>query len=128
MTTAAAPKIYAVEHLDPELGPWSALEYGCIARECGEAGAQFNLTSVSDKLELPQELRELEKEPYFQTERRSVEEMFAEKKQRVCLMDPAAATELEPVDGEAFDVFVFGGILGMLVPSPSSPCGVNTCG
>jgi ribosome biogenesis SPOUT family RNA methylase Rps3 len=36
MTTSASPlsgKTYIVEHLDPELGPWSTLEYLSIARE-----------------------------------------------------------------------------------------------
>lgn len=115
MTTEAAPKIYVVEHLDSELGPWSSIEYRCIARECGDAGAQFNLTSVSEQLaSLPSELQELEDASNFRAETRSVEELFADKKHRVCLLDPAAAVELEPADGDAFDVFVFGGILGML--------------
>lgn len=30
----------------------------------------------------------------------------------MCLLDPSAAQDLEPADGEKFDYFVFGGILG----------------
>lgn len=49
----------------------------------------------------------------LEVEQRSVEDIFADKKDRVCLLDPAAKTELSPEDGDAFDVFLFGGILGM---------------
>ncbi|KAK2747562.1 hypothetical protein FQN55_004916 [Onygenales sp. PD_40] len=100
---------YVVEHLDPELGPWSALEYGSIARESSAAGARFLLTSVPESLKMPEELAALES---LEVEHRGVEEIFAAKKEKVCLLDPAAETELSPADGEVFDVFLFGGILG----------------
>ena len=32
--------------------------------------------------------------------------------ERVCLLDPRAEKEIEPEDGEVFDMFLFGGILG----------------
>jgi carboxypeptidase D len=100
---------FVVEHIDPELGPWSALEYACIAKECKQAGAQFLLTSVPETLQMPDNLARMEE---LQVERRSVEEIFADRKSRVCLLDPAATTELSPADGNDFDVFLFGGILG----------------
>lgn len=31
---------------------------------------------------------------------------------RVCLLDPRAPKELAPEDGETFDIFLYGGILG----------------
>ncbi|CAI4212219.1 unnamed protein product [Parascedosporium putredinis] len=65
---------YIVEHLDPELGPWSELEYITIARD--------------------------------------VEDLYRDTKDRVCLLDPSAAKDLSPEDGDTFDVFLFGGILG----------------
>lgn len=115
---------FVVEHLDPELGKWSAREYGCIARECYAAGARFLLTSVPESLQLPEELASLKEE--LTVERRSVEEIFAQIKDRVCLLDPAATTELSPADGDNFDVFLFGGILGESTPSLESsfplPC------
>jgi ribosome biogenesis SPOUT family RNA methylase Rps3 len=104
---------FVVEHLDPELGPWSALEYACIARESKENGAQFLLTSVPASLQMPENLARMEE---LKVERRSVEEIFADRKSRVCLLDPAATTELSPADGDDFDVFLFGGILGMSIP------------
>ncbi|KAI9872037.1 MAG: hypothetical protein M1830_002097 [Pleopsidium flavum] len=105
----AGEKTYVVEHLDQELGPWSVLEYAAIAKESRDAGARFCLSSVPEALHLPQELQyitELVVEP------RSVEVIYEKQKNRVCLLDPSAAKELSPEDGENFDVFLFGGILG----------------
>lgn len=102
---------YIVEHLDPELGPWSTLEYRSIALESAKAGARFFLSSVPKVMSLPPELRGLVS---LVIEHRSVEELFKEDKARVCLLDPAAAVELSPEDATKFDVFLFGGILGMI--------------
>ena len=101
---------YIVEHLDPELGPWSTLEYRSIAQESAEAGVRFILSSVPKVLSLPSELRDLQT---LTIEHLSVEEVFQEDKGRVCLLDPAATVELSPEDGVKFDVFLFGGILGI---------------
>lgn len=106
---ASQAKSYIVEHLDDELGPWSELEYLTIAKESHEAGASFLLSSIPSNLEIPKKLREL---PGFSTESRSVEEIHVENKDRVCLLDPAATKELSPEDGDIFDIFLFGGILG----------------
>lgn len=106
---ATTRKAFVVEHLDPELEQWSALEYIAIARESRDAGCDFYLSSVSPDLKAPAGLKECEG---TRIEQRSVEEIFASKKERVCLLDPAATQELSPADGEDFDVFLFGGILG----------------
>ncbi len=98
-----------VEHLDPEIGPWSTLEYAYIAEELQRAGARFILSSVSESLEVPEALKAL---PSLVISTQSVETLFADQKDRVCLLDPAAAEELSPADGGKFDVFLFGGILG----------------
>lgn len=100
---------YVVEHLDPELGPWSALEYQAIAYECKAAGVKFCLSSVPRQLELPSELRAMNS---LVIEHQNVEWLFKDEKERVCLLDPAAKTELSPDDAANFDVFLFGGILG----------------
>lgn len=104
------PLTFVVEHLDPELGPWSALEYKCIAEELDKVGAKFMLTSVPESLRLP---HNLVSQNNLAVEHQRVEELFADKKPAVCLLDPAAITELSPADGTAFQVFLFGGILGM---------------
>ena len=101
---------YIVEHLDPELGPWSTLEYRSIAQESAKAGVRFLLSSVPRAMSIPLELRDLQS---LIVEHLSVEELFQEDKGRVCLLDPAATVELSPEDGTKFDVFLFGGILGM---------------
>lgn len=102
---------YIVEHLDPELGPWSTLEYRSIAQDSAKAGVRFFLSSVPTVMSLPPELRDLES---LTIEHRSVEKLFQEDKGRVCLLDPAATVELSPEDGTKFDVFLFGGILGII--------------
>lgn len=112
---AGPMKTFVVEHLDEELGPWSQLEYVTIAKESHENVAKFCLSSVSPKLELPIHLTSV---TGFSAEERSVEVLFAENKSRVCLLDPAAKKELAPEDGDNFDVFLFGGILGMQQSPP----------
>lgn len=102
-------KTYIVEHLDEELGPWSELEYVAIAQETQQSGGTFCLSSLPAGFAVPQAL---DRVPCFKPETRSVEVIYAEDKSRVCLLDPAAARELDPGDGEIFDVFLFGGILG----------------
>ncbi|PSS27383.1 hypothetical protein M430DRAFT_32137 [Amorphotheca resinae ATCC 22711] len=104
-----AGKTYIVEHLDEELGPWSELEYLTIAKESNQAGAKFCLSSIPPSLTLPEALKTV---PGFTADGRSVETLYADNKSRVCLLDPAATKELSPEDGETFDVFLFGGILG----------------
>lgn len=104
-------KTYVVEHLDPELGPWSTLEYVAIAKECS-ASAAFYLSSVSAGLSIPSEISV---ERGINVESRSVEEIFMDRKERVCLLDPAAPASLSPADAQDFDIFLFGGILGTRV-------------
>lgn len=51
--------------------------------------------------------------PSFIAEHRGVEELYPDdKKKKVCLLDPAAEKDLSPADGEEFEAFLFGGILG----------------
>ncbi|KAI8209858.1 Protein arginine N-methyltransferase SFM1 [Colletotrichum sp. SAR 10_77] len=102
-------KTYIVEHLDPELGPWSELEYIAIAKETHAAAGTFLLSSLPAAFKAPEKLSEV---PAFKAENRGVEELYAHDKSRVCLLDPAAASDLSPEDGEKFDAFLFGGILG----------------
>lgn len=102
-------KTFVVEHLDPELEEWSSFEYSAIASECHAAGCQFLLSSVPESLKLPQNLQNAEG---LSVERRGVEEIYAAQKDRVCLLDPSASKDLSPEDGDDFDIFLFGGILG----------------
>jgi ribosome biogenesis SPOUT family RNA methylase Rps3 len=118
--TIKKPKTYIVEHLDPELEAWSALEYGAIARESHAAGSAFVLSGVHAETPIPPELAAA---PDLTIEQRSVEDLYPAgdgdgdgdgrpRRSAVCLLDPAAARELAPEDAERFDAFLFGGILG----------------
>jgi ribosome biogenesis SPOUT family RNA methylase Rps3 len=109
---ASNTKTYIVEHLDPELGTWSELEYLAIARESQDAGAKFCLSSLPPAFKVPEALNKM---PAFTAETRGVEELYASDKSRVCLLDPSAASDLCPEDGDKFDAFLFGGILGVLL-------------
>lgn len=110
MDDKGRPRVtYVVEHLDPELGAWSALEYRCIAFESNAAGARFLLTSIPKSLQMPAELADV---TGLEVENRSAEEIFASKKPKICLLDPSAVEELSPLDGDQFEIFLFGGILG----------------
>lgn len=100
---------FIVEHLDPEMGPWSLLEYQSIAEESALAGAAFYLSSVPKTSHFPPELKAAKN---LTLEHRSVEDIYSKAKHRVCLLDPAAEKELSPQDGNLFDAFLFGGILG----------------
>src|SRR5256885_1937045 len=100
---------FVVEHLDPELGPWSGLEYQTIAQESHAAGCTFILSSVPESLISSAALQSIS---HAQLSTRSVEAIFADKKSRVYLLDPAAKQELSPDDADIFDVYLFGGILG----------------
>ncbi|KAI0201925.1 DUF431-domain-containing protein [Astrocystis sublimbata] len=105
-------KTYIVEHLDPELGPWSELEYTAIAKETARAGGTFVLSSLPAQLasKLPAKLTDVEA---FKAETRGVEEMYpGEERKRVCLLDPRADKDINPDDKALFDTFLFGGILG----------------
>ncbi|KAJ4365144.1 hypothetical protein N0V83_008762 [Neocucurbitaria cava] len=102
-------KTFVVEHLDPELEQWSSLEYLTIASESYASGAQFLLSSVPTSLKLPSNLQGAKG---LNVETRGIEEIYADKKDRVCLLDPAAPKDLSPEDGDTFDIFLFGGILG----------------
>ena len=102
-----------VEHLDPELEEWSTLEYTAIADECQRAGILFFLTSIPTNLKLPDQLQ---KHKAIRVNKENAEDLFAATKDRVCLLDPSADEELRSEDGDKFDIFLFGGILGTLNP------------
>ncbi|KAF4986912.1 hypothetical protein FDECE_15694 [Fusarium decemcellulare] len=105
---AATGKTFIVEHLDPELGPWSELEYLAIATETQATRGSFILSSLPPAFKVPADLAS---NPAFTAEQRGVEELYAANKSRVCLLDPAASKDLSPEDGDTFDAFLFGGIL-----------------
>lgn len=103
-------KVYIVEHLDPELGPWSELEYIAIAQESEDNGSSFTLSSLPEEFKVPDSLKAVKS---FKATQNSVENIYAATKNTVCLLDPAAEKDLSPEDAQEFGTFLFGGILGM---------------
>lgn len=59
---------------------------------------------------MPRVIQDLQNTIIIET--RGIEELYENTKDRICLLDPAALTELSPDDESQFDVFLFGGILG----------------
>lgn len=97
---------FIVEHMDPELEHWQLLEYSTIAQECAASNSQFILSGLP---KVVPELTLVEQSP------QSVDDLVSAAnipKERVCLLDPRGESDLAPEDGDKFDVFVFGGILG----------------
>lgn len=101
---------FIVEHLDPELEDWQALEYNCIFEESRHADSSFLLSGLTSSFDAAQKLQI----PQSSKSQQSVEDRFPSPggRQKVCLLDPKAERDLNPEDGELFDVFLFGGILG----------------
>ncbi|KAK3673788.1 hypothetical protein LTR78_006342 [Recurvomyces mirabilis] len=101
---------FIVEHLDPELEEWQSLEYKCIHQECEDSGAKFILSGLKDSTAVQKQLSL----PADALQEQSVESLYStsEERQRVCLLDPKGEKDINPEDGDLFDVFLFGGILG----------------
>lgn len=101
---------FIVEHLDPELEAWQTLEYRTIYDECHASGATFLLSGLADPANIQKQL-DL---PLSSLKHESVETLYGnpEAKRRVCLLDPKGEKDICPEDGDEFDVFLFGGILG----------------
>ncbi|KAK3055217.1 hypothetical protein LTR09_003770 [Extremus antarcticus] len=100
-----------VEHLDPELEEWQALEYKCIYEECETSTPPWNflLSGLSSAAGVGKQLSL----PSSSVTEQSVEALYqGDRRRNVCLLDPKAEKDLSPEDGEKFDVFLFGGILG----------------
>lgn len=100
--------------LEPEMGEWSQLEYAIIGSECSTSGSQFYLTSVPASLvdNFPPALKVYTDSGRLIVTPTEVSQLPGIQSDRVCLLDPAAKVELAPEDGEKFDWYVFGGILG----------------
>ncbi|GIZ44412.1 hypothetical protein CKM354_000761000 [Cercospora kikuchii] len=101
---------YIVEHLDPELEDWQALEYNAISEESQNSGNKFLLSGLTPEFDKFEKLVI----PKSERTERTVESIYPslEARQKVCLLDPKAEKDLSPKDGPLFDAFLFGGILG----------------
>lgn len=101
--------------MEPEMGSWSTLEYVEIAKETVQAGSRFYITSLQQHLveQLPDSLEAYIDGKAIVATTVDVTALEGVDKGSVCLLDPQAEHELVPGDGDRFDWFVFGGILGL---------------
>ena len=106
----ACKHTFIVEHLDPELEEWQALEYKTIHQECEDSNSQFILSGLTDPANAHKRLGL----PMTSLQQQVVEKMYPtpEARRKVCLLDPKGEKDISPEDGEDFDAFLFGGILG----------------
>ncbi|CAB4415880.1 unnamed protein product [Rhizophagus irregularis] len=101
-----APK-YIIEHMEDNLHEWCLLEYYHIATFIHPSNLYF--TNLSMTAETSFKNSEIPKETNFITENIINMNVPMDK---ICLLDPASNQVLEPTDGDAFEYFLFGGILG----------------
>ncbi|KAG7698845.1 hypothetical protein KL930_002368 [Ogataea haglerorum] len=88
---------------------WVILEYCQIIRDIGRDNLILtSLPSGTTDQDIPRPLRELG----LVWTTKEVNEYVDVSKSKLCLLDPRAETDLQPLDKESFDYFIFGGILG----------------
>lgn len=97
--------------MEPGFSEWVVLEYSQIIRDVGKDNLVLtSLPPTTTEADIPQPLRDLGLQ--WTTKECIDIENGAIDRSRVCLLDPAATTDLLPSDQADFDYFVFGGILG----------------
>lgn len=101
---------YVIEHMEEGFSEWVILEYSQIIKDVGKDNLILtSLPPSTTEKDIPGRLLALGLQ---WTTKECVEIDPAFTKESVCLLDPAAETELVPEDKNAFQYFVFGGILG----------------
>lgn len=101
---------FVIEHMEEGFSEWVKLEYAAIASDVG--ADKFYLSSLPAGTVLPDNLIEA-KVQGTETEITKFESVISDfDKSRVCLLDPSAEQTLSPEDGDKYDIFLFGGILG----------------
>ncbi len=92
---------YIIEHLEPRLYKWCALEYTHISKLVGKSNLIItNLKTANNKNKLRNMAR---------CHQRSVAELDLK---NVLLLDPSAKQTLKKADTKKYDYLLFGGILG----------------
>jgi len=96
---------FVIEHLEPKLYRWCALEYKHISQLVGKKNLIFtNIRAKSAQTKLA---------PCGKVSPVSVARLGLEK---ICILDPSAKKVLTPREAKKFSYFVFGGILGDYPP------------
>ncbi|CAO3637351.1 unnamed protein product [Cunninghamella blakesleeana] len=98
---------YIIEHMEDGMHKWCVLEYKHMLSNVGPENLWFScLSDTCLNTNMPEEL----KQAHCHTE--DVLHLPGVDPKKVCLLDPAGTSELSPEDGDKFDYFLFGGILG----------------
>ncbi|PVH17692.1 uncharacterized protein CXQ87_000585 [Candidozyma duobushaemuli] len=101
---------YIIEHMEEGFSEWVILEYSQILRDVGSENLVLtSLPESTTEKDIPQRLLDLGLQ---WTTKECVTIDGGLHSSKVCLLDPAAETDLVPEDASKFDYFVFGGILG----------------
>ncbi|ODV66967.1 DUF431-domain-containing protein [Hyphopichia burtonii NRRL Y-1933] len=101
---------YIIEHMEEGFSEWVILEYTQIIKEVGKENLVLtSLPANTTEKDIPERLISLGLQ---WTTKECVEIDNRLDKSKVCLLDPAAETDLVPEDASKYEYFVFGGILG----------------
>lgn len=104
---------YVIEHMEQGFTEWVILEYSTIIKEVGKENLLLtSLPQGTTDSDIPKELLALGLQWTSDDVSQAGTEALPIVKERVCLLDPSAEKDLVPGEAEAFDYFVFGGILG----------------
>ncbi|KAL1920272.1 uncharacterized protein VTP21DRAFT_1418 [Calcarisporiella thermophila] len=96
---------YIIEHLEEGMHEWCETEYYHMLQNIGGEHLWFTHLTPTTLASAPERLRGAQ----LRTE--DVLSLGIDMK-KICLLDPAAEKALSPEDGEKFEYFLFGGILG----------------
>ncbi|KAF9997134.1 hypothetical protein BGZ80_009764 [Entomortierella chlamydospora] len=100
-------KNYIIEHMEEGMHEWCKLEYEHMISVCGPDHVYFTALTPRTLAGMPETLSKA----HCHTEDiLTMGDRIPHKK--VCLLDPASPHVLSPEDGETYDFFLFGGILG----------------
>ncbi|KAG0360853.1 hypothetical protein BC939DRAFT_505786 [Gamsiella multidivaricata] len=100
-------KNYIIEHMEEGMHDWCKLEYEHMVAVCGPEHVYFTALTPTTLADMPESLARA----HCHTEDiLTMGDRIPHEK--VCLLDPASPDVLSPEDGDKFDFFLFGGILG----------------
>ncbi|KAG0312585.1 hypothetical protein BGZ99_009386 [Dissophora globulifera] len=100
-------KNYIIEHMEEGMHDWCKLEYEHMVSVCGPDHVYFTALTPKTLADMPETLSKA----HCHTEDiLTMGDRIPHEK--VCLLDPASPHVLSPEDGDKYDFFLFGGILG----------------
>ncbi|KAI8065132.1 SAM-dependent RNA methyltransferase [Gongronella butleri] len=97
---------YIIEHFEDGMHEWCVLEYNHMLSNVGGDHLWFSGLSDTCLQTMPEELKAAH------CHQEDVMHLPGVDPSKVCLLDPAGEKELSPEDGDQFEYFLFGGILG----------------